>query len=168
MADTHITSHPSEAAPAEASHEEASHGDVKFEHTDANARDVFVAGLVLGAVVVVASLVVVGFYFVLLAQDNPSKVSTLPPAAGDTRDNPARMPPEPRLEAIEDLREPSDTRFQFQPHRAPGSLSEQEKEKIQKAIQEIQLPAQKKDPPPSFSRRLYSKASAGRVETGGQ
>jgi hypothetical protein len=160
------------------------HG-VKYEDSDADTRAVFNVGLVIGALVIVSALGLIGFYRVLMILER-AKVNDLPTAATDQL-SAGRLPPQPRLEAIEDLRQPNDSNYQLLPRRAANFFVSQEEllnkgddkhMPIAKAIEALaadpaggrpgKLPAEKNAPPSSFSRRLPSKATSGRVDVGGQ
>ena len=159
------------AEPAHAA-EGADHG-VRYEHSDVNPKDVllFAAALVGGLVVIV--LVLWGLFHLFAARELPRKQTDLPPAAVDGD----RTPPGPVLEGIEDVRE---KRYEAWPPRAERSLGPQGQQlaegkaagalPIDRALDELagKLPAGKAAPPPNYLRRLPSKASAGRSETGGQ
>jgi len=115
-----------------------------------------------------------GFY---LWKNQPQKVSTLPKAAVDTE----TLPPEPRLEAIEDLRH---RRAKINPPRAADYYAGQEKllqdgdpaagvlpaaEAIKEVASKLRVdPKAKEKSFPGPIVRLPSKASSGRAYTGGQ
>jgi hypothetical protein len=150
------------------------HG-VKFEGSDISPGPVYTFGLAVAGLVAIAAFVLTGFYAVLSGLET-GKQNDLPPAAADKA---ATWPQEPRLEAIDDIRKKNDTNFELLPKRADRFFDSQEtlldkgdKDHlpIQQAIAELagKLPAEKKAAPTGFSRRLPSRASAGRVETGGQ
>jgi hypothetical protein len=161
------------------SHGVAGEHGVAFEATDIDTRQVFCAGLVLTGVIVASSVICFFLYWFLLVQEQSRKGTDLPPAATEAGEQ--RLPPPPRLEALEDLRDEHDRRFQLLPQRAEEYLAEQRKKleegtsstlKIDGAIKEAEakLPVRANAPPAprSFQRPLPSKASSGWTETGGR
>jgi hypothetical protein len=148
--------------------------EVRFEREDIAPGTVFKFGIALAVLVAVSSWVAWWMFNLVLRQEAQVKKTDLPPAAVDSE----RLPPGPRLEALEDIH---DRKVKLMPPRAREFLVAQEKlltegDKnqgilpIETAIEEIKLPSRKgagSAPPASFSTRLPSKASAGRMETGG-
>jgi hypothetical protein len=144
------------------------HHGVRFERSDVEPRNVVVfAGALVVAVVVIA-LFLWGVFFLFEARDRVRKETDLPPAAVDRE----RLPPQPRLEELDDLRQ---GKTELWPQRGRNFLGPEEKRiepSVNEAMTELagKLPA-KEGPsatPPNFLRRLPSRASAGRLETGGQ
>jgi hypothetical protein len=94
-----------------------------------------------------------------------------PPRSDVRQGKRPRRPPEPRLEAIDDLEK---GRHELLPHRAEASLRPQREElekdgggviPIEKALKEMKLPSIKDGKP---APAVPSKASAGRYVEGGQ
>jgi hypothetical protein len=154
------------------------HG-VAFEPTDIDTRQVFIVGLGLAGVIVASSVFCLFLYWFLLAEERSRKRTDLPLAATDAGER--RLPPPPRLEALENLRDEHDRRYQLLPPRAEEYLAGQRKKleegtsttlTIDKAIKIAQenLPvrANAAPAPRSFQRPLPSKASSGTTETGGR
>lgn len=75
--------------------------DVRFERGDVDYRGVVIFTFVLGTALIVVVPTMFWYGRLLLRMEQPRKVTSLPPAAVDAD----RLPPEPRLEALEDLRE---------------------------------------------------------------
>jgi hypothetical protein len=152
--------------------------EVRFEREDIAPGTVLKFGIGLAVLVAVSSWLMWWMFHTVLRYERDRKKTDLPPAAVDARES-DRLPPEPRLEAFDDLR---DRNVKLMPPRARESLAGQEELltqgdakrgilPIEEAIDEIKLPSRKgpqSTPPESFSRRLPSKASAGRSETGGR
>jgi hypothetical protein len=150
------------------------HPDVRYEHSDVDTRRVFYVGLALAGSVALFMALLVGLYWLLLRAQQPTKGDDLPAAASDEQD---RLPPEPRLEGIDDLR---DQRFRPWPPRAAEQLGPAEKRlqeggkgelPIAEAIKDLagKMPATSDEAPPAGARlRLPSKASSGRTFSGGQ
>jgi hypothetical protein len=150
---------------------------VRFERSDVNAREVAWFGLGLGALVAVVSVFLVGYFAFLQSREKARKGSTLPPAAVDRE----RLPPQPRLEALEDVRAGT---VRLLPPRAEGYLAGQKKVllrgdpakgvlPIDEAIEALsRMRLARKGaagkPPENYTTRLPSKAASGRVSTGGQ
>jgi hypothetical protein len=154
--------------------------EVRFEHSDANLRTVINCGLGLAALVVVSMLISYVMYRAINRQEDKRKKTDLPPAAVDATTT-DRLPPEPRLEAFDDIREHN---VKMLPPRAEEYFADQKrilaegdpKEgvlPINEAMSELaaalsKRPHGKREPPPFFSVRLPSKAASGRLSTGGQ
>ena len=73
--------------------------EVRFERSDIESRGIFVLGVGLASGIVLVALAMLWFGNYLLSQENPRKKTDLPSAKVDAN----RLPPEPRLEALEDL-----------------------------------------------------------------
>jgi hypothetical protein len=158
---TDLTQHP----PVQGEH------GVAFEAKDIDTRQVFIAGLAFAGIVVASSVFCLFLFWFLLAEERSRKGTDLPAAAADAGER--RLPPQPRLEALEDLRDRQNTRYELLPPRAEEYFKEQREKlvKIDDAIQEAKakLPARAGSPAPrSFQRPLPSKASSGWTETGGR
>lgn len=149
--------------------------EVRFERGDIDAGSIVRFGVVLGGVLLATAFLVTWLAVILTRMENRIKGTTLPPSAADA-DN--ALPPQPRLEGIEDVR---DRVFEIYPPRARAYYADQIAtlrdgnskegvERIADAIDQLagRLPARKEPPPASFGVALPSKSSSGRVETGGQ
>lgn len=151
--------------------------EVRFERTDIEYQGVVIFSIVL-AVTILLSIVSMFWYGdALLRVEASRKQTDLPPAAVD-RD---RLPPEPRLEALEDIRL---NQVKLFPPRAAEYFAGQrallEKGDSSRGIEPIEVTmaqmakaAAKSAPnasetgtPNSFGLRLPSKAAAGRLSTG--
>jgi hypothetical protein len=156
---------------------QAANPEVHFEHSDVDSGRIVNFGIAFAALVI-GSLACSLILFRLVERGEKKKKSTpLPPAAVDS--NP--LPPKPRLEGIEDVREHN---VSLWPPRAALSLAKQEKVlkdgdpqagilPIDTAIDRLagKLPARKGKvgaPPKSFSRNLPSSSSSGRPPGGEQ
>jgi hypothetical protein len=154
--------------------------EVRFEHTDIDLATVVRYGGAFVVLVAASLAVVVGLFFMLKKDEVARKKTTLPPAAVDQDEG--RLPPEPRLEAVEDLREKR--RPQLAPPRARDYLEPQENKlaggdpakgemPIEKAIDAVagKLPS-RKSPGAGASNPLRdampSQASSGREPAGGR
>jgi hypothetical protein len=149
--------------------------EVRYEREDIAPGTVLKFGLGLAVLVAASSWLMWWMFHIVLRQENKVKKTDLPAAAVDAD----RLPPAPRLEALEDVRERN---VKLMPPRAREALAGQEELlakgdpkkgilPIKDAIEEIRLPSRKgldSAAPASFATRLPSKASAGRRETGGQ
>jgi hypothetical protein len=152
--------------------------EVRFERVDIAPGTVLKFGIGLAVLIAASSCLTWWMFNMILRQESKVKKTDLPPAAVDSRWT-DRQPPEPRLEAFNDL---FDRNVKLMPPRARESLAAQEKLlaegdrdngilSINEAIEQIKLPSRKgpdSAAPASFSRRLPSKASAGRRTTGGE
>jgi hypothetical protein len=149
--------------------------EVRFERTDVDDRAL--AKLAIGLVVLIAvsTAIVTGLFVAINRHEDRRKETTLPPAAVDALPS-DRLPPQPRLEALDDIRERN---VRLQPPRARDFLGAQEallakgdKKKgilpIEEAIDALagKLP-HRKDVPASSSPQP-GKASSGRFVTEGQ
>jgi hypothetical protein len=148
--------------------------EVRFETSDVNSGQIVSFGIGF-ALLVVGSLGCSWLLFwVVERAENKSKVSPLPPAAVDS--NP--LPPHPRLEALEDVREHN---IALWPPRAANYLAPQQEIltkgdrqadilPIQDAIDKLagKLPARKNAPPKDFAPDLPSQSSSGRTVKGGR
>jgi hypothetical protein len=148
--------------------------EVRFERADVEYPGVVIFGVALagGTAVIVAAMF--GLGLALLRDEGARKGTDLPPAAVDAD----ILPPEPRLEGAEDVRQ---RKVRLYPPRAEEFLGGQrevlEKGDPKKSIEPIgeaidalagKLPAQKgKEAPTGFGPRLPSKSSSGRRTTGG-
>jgi hypothetical protein len=132
---------------------------VHFERSDVDLSTVVWAGVTMTAIVVVLSAATLWFGRALTRHEDSRKRTPLPPAAVDRT-----RPPEPRLEALEDL---SEGKVQLHPSRKQASSEEQEKA-IAAAIVELagHLKSRNRPAPSGYAVPLPSKASSGRVETG--
>jgi hypothetical protein len=146
--------------------------EVRFERTDIETGRVFWTGVIATLVVAVIFAVALWFGVWLFALQAPAKRTDLPKAAVDAE----RLPPPPRLEGLEDVRE---KRTRWLPDRAAEYYRPQEKLlrdggdgvlAIDTAIDALagKLPAEKASAPADFSVRLPSKSSSGQKSTGGQ
>ena len=153
----------------------AANPEVRFERIDITAGSIVKFGIYLAAGV---SLVVVSMLWygrALQTQNRKPDPLNLPRASTDDE----RQPPEPRLEAMEDLDEGKASMF---PPRAAEYYSSQREQlktgggavtPIESAMETVSksLPVRKtgdRAAPTSFSTRLPSKASSGKTETGGR
>lgn len=149
--------------------------EVRFERHDIAPASVLNFAIVLTVVIAVASAIATWLALALTRAENKIKETSLPPAAVDKD----FLPPQPRLEALEDLREKK--KAELFPPRAKAYLTGQEQlllrgkpaagvEPISEAITQLagRLPARKQPAPEAFGVMLPSKASSGRVDTGGQ
>jgi hypothetical protein len=148
--------------------------EVRYERTDIEIGTIAKYGI--GLVVLVVSSIGVSWWLFgeITRYERKSKLTDLPPAAVDAADG---LPPEPRLEAFEDLKKHN---VKLMPPRARDSYVEQEKLlaegdaklgilSIEKAIDGIKLPSRKGNAAPeSFPPHMPSKAAAGRDATGGE
>ncbi|MFO0878858.1 MAG: hypothetical protein U0840_16070 [Gemmataceae bacterium] len=149
--------------------------DVRFERTDVEFQGIVIFGIVLTVTTALSLVAMIWLGNALLRQEAALKVTDLPPAAVDAD----RLPPEPRLEALEDIRLKKVALF---PPRAAEYYADQQHllehgdaarkiEPIQQAMAQVTRLAAKKEekatPPATFSPRLPSKAAAGREDTGG-
>ena len=149
--------------------------EVRFERSDVEYRGVVLFGVILSTCVALVVPAMLWLGHVLLNLEKPRKVTDLPPAAVDAD----QLPPEPRLEALDELRE---RKARLYPPRAEEYLDAQKKlladgdpkkgiEEVSLAIEALagRLPVREgaAEAPVSFSRRLPSKAASGRKFTGG-
>jgi hypothetical protein len=150
--------------------------EVRFERADIEPGKVVNFSVILGVILVVVSVLVTWLAWHVTSEENRIKATTLPPAKVDAD----RLPPQPRLEALDDLRKPQNP-IELYPPRARSFLEKQKQElkdgnlseniePIDKAMAQLagRLPARKQAPPAGFGVALPSKAASGRVETGGQ
>ena len=151
----------------------ATHSEVRFERTDITAGAIVKFGIYLGIGVGLVVVSMLWYGWSLQAQHRKRDPLDLPRASTD-----GERPPEPRLEAQEDLDRGEARMF---PPRADEYLKPQREQlrdgsasamPIESAMDVAKsLPYRKTGdnaPPTSFSRRLPSKASSGKSETGGQ
>ena len=161
--------------------------EVRFERTDVEVGTIVRATVWLAAVIFVSAGLTTWAAWYLTKRETPLKVSELPPAAvdettvGGKQEVFTPVPPQPRLEALDDVREQGHKPFQIFPTRAPGYYEKQEQElktgdkaadvlPIDEAIRGVagRLPARKGAAPGNYGVELPSKASAARTTTGGQ
>jgi hypothetical protein len=139
--------------------------DVRFERQDINLSTVIWAGVLMSTTVLVLSAATLWFGRLLARYEDQRKKTTLPEAAADEN----RLPPQPRLEALEELHE---GKVVLRPNRAQtyAHLPAEMRGQIQEAMAQLagRLPAQKQPAPASYQVPLPSKSSSGRVETGGK
>lgn len=150
--------------------------EVRYERSDANVKEVVTFGTFLLVLALGATFSMSWFGDELLRWEKPRKAVGLPPAAVDQD----RQPPEPRLEAFDDINRRDVGLF---PPRAETYVKPQLKmleagnparnvEAISKAIDQLadRLPtrAGAAAAPATNTVRLPSKAASGRVTTGGQ
>ena len=148
--------------------------EVSYERKDITAGSVFEYGIYLAGGIVVVVVSMLWYGQVLQAQHRKPDPLKLPTASTDNQ-----LPPEPRLEAQEDLdiRKPR----MFPPRAAEYYAPQREQLekgngtilKIETAMETVSrsLPVRKgkhEAAPTDFTIRLPSKSSAGRAETGGQ
>ena len=149
--------------------------DVRFERKDITPNSIFKLGvyLAIGTVIVVVTMLWYGDS--LMRQYHEPDALALPPAATDDD----RLPPEPRLEALEDLRDhrarlfPPRAAEYYKPQLDQLKLGNADKGilKIDEAMASVSksLPVRKTGDgaaPEDFAIRLPSKASSGRTMTG--
>jgi hypothetical protein len=138
---------------------------VRFERSDINLSTVVWAGVALSAIVVVLSAATLWYGRILSSREGQRKKTTLPDAEVDRN----RLPPEPRLEALDELHEGKVT---LRPTRAQTyeQLPADVRHEIGDAIAALagRLPAAKRPPPSSFGVPLPSKSSSGRAQSGGK
>jgi hypothetical protein len=149
------------------------HG-VAYEPSDVKPRGVVIFGVSLVVAGIVIQLALWGLFVLFARREPPGRERELPPAVAD---KPGQLPPEPRLEAVDDLKR---GKVDLWPPRAQRFLGPEEKRleeggggaiPIDQAIAALagKLPARKGSPAPeTYLRRLPSKAASGRAETGGQ
>ena len=153
------------------------HPAVRFERTDITANGVVKFGLYLSTGVGLVVVSMLWYGDVLIRQHRKLDALALPPASTDAD----RRLPEPRLEALEDLRENKPRMFPpraaeyYAPPLERLKTGDEDKGilKIEVAMGAVSksLPVRKTGDnaaPTSFSRRLPSKASSGKSETGGR
>lgn len=146
--------------------------EVRFERTDITAGKVLEIGAYLAGGVVLVVLTMLWYGRVLQAQHRKPDTLDLPIASSDDD----RLPPEPRLEAMED-----ETARMFPPRAADYYKPQRGQLKagggkilpIETAMDMVSnsLPVREskdKAAPKSFTIRLPSKASSGQSQTGGQ
>jgi hypothetical protein len=152
-----------------------SNSEIRFERTDITAGTIVKCGVGLGAGVGLVVLTMLWYGRVLQAEYRKPDPLDLPRASTDDD----RRPPEPRLEALEDLGEGKALMF---PTRAADYYKPQLEQlkdggegvlPIESAMDAVteSLPVRKagdRAAPKSFTIRLPGKASSGRAETGGQ
>jgi hypothetical protein len=146
--------------------------EVRFERTDITARGIVLYGVVFGGGAAVIALAMTWFGHFLVRAEQPLKKTDLPEARVDAD----RLPPEPRLEAIEDVRRDD---VKLHPPRAAEFLQPQERtlvygdEKkgvlpIEKAIADLawKLPVRKARPatPPTPSDTGSGRQSSGEAK----
>ena len=149
------------------------HPDVRFERTDITASAIVKFGIYLGTGVALVVVSMLWYGWSLQAHYSKPDPLALPRASTD-----GERPPEPRLEAQEDLDRGEARMF---PPRAAEYLKSQRDQlrdgsgsalPIEAAMDTAKsLPFRKTGDnaaPTSFSRRLPSKSSSGKSETGGQ
>jgi hypothetical protein len=148
--------------------------EVKFEHSDIDSGRIVTFGVVF-ALLVIGSLGCSWALFRFIERsEQKRKVSPLPPAMVDS--NP--LPPKPRLEALEDVREHN---ISLWPPRAANHLAPQQEVlakgdpkagviPIQEAIDKLagKLPARKGPTPKEFAPDLPSQSASGRPAPGGR
>jgi hypothetical protein len=137
-----------------------SNPDVRYERGDIDLKTVVVIGVVLSLVILILSVATVWFGRGLARAEDRRKKTTLPPAAVDTN----RLPPQPRLEALDDLRE---GKVELRPSRKPA-ISEAQEKPIDDAIRELPALLRWDKKKRQETGGLPSKASSGRVGTGGK
>jgi hypothetical protein len=155
------------------------HPSVRYEPTDVETGGVWLFAAVLVVGIAVAMALLVGVYFFFLDRNERAKETDLPPvAAGEEQAAGAG----PQLEEFEDVRE---GKIELWPPRATRKLvaeeerlskggfnaaTKQDDEPIDTVLDKLadRLPARKERAPANFLRRLPSKASAARTETGGK
>jgi hypothetical protein len=133
--------------------------EVRFERADIQPRGIVLFGLVLGGGTLLVALAMTWFGNFLLRAEQPRKKTDLPEARVDAD----RLPPEPRLEGLEDVRQKNVRLF---PPRARQHLQSQadllstgNEAKgilpIQTAIDDLagKLPARKGPPPGTGEKR---------------
>lgn len=132
--------------------------DVKFEPHDVDEDRVLLWGLAFAFLGLAASVFSVWLSWRLLQGPPPTRGPVLPVSAADKGDD-GRLPPQPRLEALEDLRKENP---RLLPSRAAEYLAPQEKqlEGIEKTFSGLKLPARKNGERAPES--MPSKASSGR------
>ena len=160
---------------------------VRFERGDIDLSTVVWAGVAMSAAAVALSVATIWFGRALTRSEDRRKETTLPPAAVDRE----RLPPEPRLEALEENPEARQDRGQSKSKREPRpgykllppratSYFESQRETLEKgnrkegilpiedALSQLagRLPARKREAPSGYAVPLPSKAASGRVETG--
>jgi hypothetical protein len=157
MADPHVTTEP---APADAN------PGIAYEHRDIDPKKVFWAGVAFAGLCLVGAGVALAMFLGLhWREDNrPDKVPALPEAAVDQREE--AFPPIP-LEGVVDVKNRD---VQLWPDRQKRGVGGKDHVPISQVLDELpgKLKARKEAPPASYLRRLPSKASSGRTETGGQ
>jgi hypothetical protein len=148
-------SHTPETPPA--------HPNVRFERSDITLSTVVWSSVALIGIIAVLSVATIWFGRYLARSEDRREMTKLPPAEVDKN----RLPPEPRLEALEDLQE---GKVVLRPSRAQtyDQLPEEVRQEISDAITQLagRLPAEKQPAPTSFGVPLPSKASSGRVVIG--
>jgi hypothetical protein len=162
--------------------------DVRFERADVEMGGVVRFATWLGVVLAVTSGLTMWLAYYVAKREGPRKVTDLPPAAVDDTnvvhgksETFAPLPPEPRLEALDDVRDREKRSFEMLPHRAAEYYHKQEREladgdkaagvePIGEAIKQAPglLRARKEPAPSNYGVALPSRASAGRTTTGGQ
>ena len=147
--------------------------EVRFERSDITAISITKFGFYLASGVGLVVVSMLWYGDTLMGQSRKPDALNLPQAATDTD----RLPPEPRLEALEDLRE--DKPRMFPPRAAEYYAPQLERLKtgsgtgtpIESAMGAVEsLPVRKtgdRAAPGNFSIRLPSKASSGKTDTGG-
>ena len=149
--------------------------EVRFERTDITAGTIVKCGVGLALGVGLVALAMLWYGRGLQAEYRKPDPLDLPRASADDD----RRPPEPRLEALEDLGEGKADMF---PTRAADYYKPQLEQlkdggkdilPIESAMEAVtgSLPVRKagdRAAPKSFTIRLPGKASSGRAETGGQ
>src|SRR5438874_398542 len=77
------------------------HPTVHYEKSDANPNALFWTGVVFVVFLILVPLLLIPFYHFFLDLEKPRKETDLPPSVVDVN----RLPPEPRLEALDALRD---------------------------------------------------------------
>ena len=166
--------------------------DVRFERTDVDIGPLVKGAVYLFVVLSLAAVLAVWLAWYVTKWEQPVKETDLPPAADEVQSVRksdgsqektvgTTLPPSPRLEAIDDVRERDRKNFVLYPPRAEeinkGDRKKAEKQKpvdAALAAKERLFPVRKegdaeaKKAPTNFSVALPSKSSAGRKTTGGQ
>jgi hypothetical protein len=162
--------------------------DVRFERADVEMGGVVRFAAWLGVVLMVTAGLTLWLANYVAKSEGPRKVTDLPPAAVDDSKvvqgkhlTYSALPPEPRLEAVDDLRDRQKRNFEMLPRRADEYYHKQKMElkdgdrtadvePIGEAIKQAPglLRARKEPAPSNYGVALPSRASAGRTTTGGQ
>jgi hypothetical protein len=170
----------------------ATNPDVRFERTDVDIGPVVKGGAYLFGVLSLAAVLAGWLAWYVTMRERPLKETDLPPAADEVQSvrRPdgsqektvgTTLPPSPRLEAIDDVRERDSKNFVLYPPRAEEIYkSERKKAEDRKAVdaalaaKDRLFPVRKdgadeaRKAPTNFGVALPSKSSAGRKTTGGQ
>lgn len=127
--------------------------EVRFERSDVQYRAIVIFAVILCVSLLVVAAAMTWFGNVLLGLDQPRKITTLPPAAVDDD----RLPPEPRLEGIDDVRT---NRVRLYPARAEEYYAEQKQLLEQGNTEKGIVPIGKAID--ALAGRLRSKSTGGR------